>query len=155
MGARLCAVEPAEVIARRGGEAELVADEVVKHGAGIATNGAMRFVGDDEIEIRRGEELLVLVVEEQGLHGGDDSLRASPVVPVFLVDHGLVVGGKDRGEGLPGLVLQFKAIHQEEDAADIPGTQKELDDSGGGQGLAGAGGHLEQEVVMPFADRGL
>ncbi len=80
-GAGLCAVESAQVIARRSGEAQLVANEVVEHGAGIAADRAVRFVRDDEIEVGRREELLVLVVEQQGLHGSDDNLRASPVVP--------------------------------------------------------------------------
>jgi hypothetical protein len=34
----------------------------------------------------------------------------------------------------------------------IAGAQEELDDGGGGQGLAGAGGHLEQEAVLAFGD---
>ena len=40
-----------EVIARRGGEAELVADEVVEDGAGIAADRTVRLVGDDEVEV--------------------------------------------------------------------------------------------------------
>ena len=82
------------------------------------------------------------------------SARA-PVVPVLLVDHRLVVGGQHRGEGLLGLVLQLKTIHQEQHAPHVAGTEKQLDDGGGGQGLAGAGGHLEQETVLAVADCGL
>jgi hypothetical protein len=40
-------VELLEVIARRGGEAELVTDEVVENGAGVAADGAVRFVRDE------------------------------------------------------------------------------------------------------------
>ena len=152
-GGGLGAVEPLEVVARRGGEAELVADEVVEDGAGIAADGAVRFVGDDEIEVGRREELLVLVVEEQRLHGGDDDLRASPVVAVLLVDHRLEVGGQHRGEGLLGLILQFEAIHEEQHAPGVAGAEEELDDGGGGQRLAGAGGHLEQEAVLAVPRR--
>ena len=108
-----------------------------------------------EIEVGRREELLVLVVEEQGLHGGDDDLRAAPVVPVLLVDHRLKVGGQRCCEGLLGLVLQLKAIHEEQDAPYVAGTEKQLDDGGGGQCLSGTGGHLEQEAVLAFADCGL
>ena len=50
-------VELLEVVARRGGEAELVADEIIEDGAGIAADGAVRFVGDDEVEVGRREEL--------------------------------------------------------------------------------------------------
>ena len=151
--AGLRAVEPLEVVARRGGQAELVADEVVEHGAGIAADGAVRFVGDDEVEVGRREEPLVLVVEEQRLHRGDDDLRAPPVVAVLLVDHRLEVGGQQRGEGLLGLVFQFEAVHQEQHAPGVAGAQEELDDGGGGQRLAGAGGHLEEEAVLAVLRR--
>ncbi len=151
----LALVESLEVVARRGGEAELVADEVVEDGAGIAADGAVRFVGDDQVEIGRREELLVLVVEQQRLDGGDDDLGAPPVVAVLLVDDRLEVGGQQRGEGLLGLVLQFEAVHQEQHAAGVAGAEEQLDDGGGGQGLAGAGGHLEQEAVLAVLDRRL
>ena len=91
-GSRVRAVEPPQVVAGRGGQDELPADEVVEHCAGVATDGAVRFVGDHQVEVGRREELLVLVVEEQRLHGGDDDLRAVPVVPVLLVDDRLEVG---------------------------------------------------------------
>ena len=89
------------------------------------------------------------------MDGGDDDLRAAPVVAVLLVDDRLQVGGQQSGESLLGLVLQFEAIHQKQDAPGVAGAEKELDDGGGGQCLAGAGGHLEQEAVFAFLDRGL
>ena len=147
-GGGLGLVEPLEVVAGRGGEAELVADEVVEDGAGVAADGAVGFVGNDQVEIGRREEPLVLVVEEQRLHRGDDDFRPPPVVAVLLVDHRLKVGGQQRREGLLGLILQFEAIHQKQHAPGIAGTEEELDDGGGGEGLAGAGGHLEQEAVF-------
>ena len=113
----------------------------------------MGFVGDDEVEIGRREEPLVLVVEEQRLDGGDDDLGAPPVVAVLLVDDRLEVGGEQRAESLLGLIFQFEAVHQEENAAGVAGAQKQLDDGGGGEGLAGAGGHLEEEAVLAFLDR--
>ena len=154
-GAGFCAVEAAQVIARRRRKAQLVADEVVEHGTGVTADRAVRFVGDDEIEVGRREELLVLVVEEQGLHGGNDNLGASPVVPVLFVDHGLIVGRQHVIEGLLGLILQLKTINQKQYAPHVARTQKQLDDGGGGEGLAGAGGHLEQETVFAIADCGL
>ena len=115
-GGGLGLVEPLEVVARRGGEAELVADEVVEDGAGIAADGAVRFVGDDEVEVGRREELLVLVVEEQRLHGGDDDLRPPPVVAVLLVDDRLEVVRRAarRRPSWPGLPVR----------ADRPGTAR-------------------------------
>ena len=56
-GRRVRLVEFLEVVARRGGEAELVADEIVEHRAGVAADGAVRFVGDDEVEVGRREKL--------------------------------------------------------------------------------------------------
>jgi hypothetical protein len=49
-------VELLQVVARRGRQPELVADEVFEHGAGVAADGAVRFVGDDEIEVGRREQ---------------------------------------------------------------------------------------------------
>lgn len=54
-----------QVIARRGGQTELVADELVEYGASIAADGAMRFVRDDEVKVHGRELRLVFVVEEQ------------------------------------------------------------------------------------------
>jgi hypothetical protein len=84
-------VELLEVVARRGGQAQLVADEIVEHGAGVAADGAVRFVGNHQIEIGRRKQAPVLVVEQQRLHGGDDDLGLAPVVAAFLVDHRCVV----------------------------------------------------------------
>ena len=56
----------------------------------------MGFVGDDEVEVGRREELLVFVVEEQRLDGGDDDLGLAPVVAVLLVDDGLEVVADSR-----------------------------------------------------------
>ena len=62
-GGGIRAVEFLQVVLRSGGEAELVADEVIEHSAGIAADGAVRFVRDDEVEIRGREIALVFVVE--------------------------------------------------------------------------------------------
>ena len=145
-------VEAPQVVARRGGEAELVADEVVEDGAGVAADRAVRFVGDDEIEVRRRKERLVLVVEQQGLNGGHDDMRAAPVATPFLVDHGVEVVGQVGAEGAPGgLVFQLQAVDQKEHAGGVAGAQEQLDDRGRHQGLAGAGRHLEQEAVAALA----
>ena len=141
-----------EVVAWGGGEAEFAADEEVEDGAGVAADGAVGFVGDDEVEVGGGEELLVFVVEEEGLDGGDDDFGVAPVVAVFFVDDGLEVGGEEGGEGFFGLVFEFEAVHEEEDASGVSGAQEELDDGGGGEGFAGAGGHFEEEAVFAVAD---
>jgi len=48
---RIRAVEPPQVVARRGGQAELPADEVVEDRTSVAADGAVRFVGDHQIEV--------------------------------------------------------------------------------------------------------
>jgi len=118
----------------------------------------VRFVGDDQIEVGRRKELLVLVVEKQRLHRGDNNLRASPVVAVLFINNRFEVGRQkaQRRICLPaGLNLQFEPVHQEQDALGVARMQEELDDGGGDEGLSGAGGHLEQEAVLAFADCGL
>ena len=154
-GTRFRSVKPPQVIARGGGEPQLVANEVVEYCAGIAANGAVRFIRNDEIEVGRREELLILVVEEQGLDGGDDNLCVAPVIPALLVNHRLAVGGEQCHKSFPGLVFQFETIHQEQHAPGVSRTKKKLDDCGGSQGLAGAGGHLEQETITAFLECGL
>lgn len=149
------AVEAAQVIARRGGEAQLVADEIIEHGARVAADGAMRLVRNHQIEIGGREQALVFVVEQQRLHGGDDDLGAAPVVAAFLVDHGLEIGGERGRKGFFGLVLQLQSIDQKQHTAGVARAQEQLDDRGGGEGLAGAGGHLEQKAVLALADRPL
>ena len=148
-------VEPLQVVAGRGGEAELVADEVVEDGAGVAADGAMRFVGDHQVEVGGREELLIFVVEEQRLDGGDDNLGAAPVVAVLFVNDDLVVVREHLGEGFLGLILEFQAIHQEEDPPGVAGAQEELDDRRRDEGLPCARGHLEQKPVLALLDRAL
>ncbi len=138
-------VELLDVVLGRGGEAELVAHEILEHRACVATNGSVRFVGDDEVEVGRGK-LLVLVAVEQALHRGDNDLGLAPVVAVFLVNGGLVVVLEQEDESLVGLVFQLQTVHQKQHAAGIAGAQEKLDDGSGGERLAGAGGHFKQEA---------
>src|SRR5256885_865850 len=74
---------------------------------------------------------------------------------VLFIDHRLEIGGQQRGKGLLGLILQFESVDQEQDAPGVARAQEELDDGGGGQRLAGAGGHLEQKAVFTVLDRPL
>ena len=142
-----------QIVAGRGRQAELAAHEKVEHRAGVAADGAVRLVGDYEIEIGGREKPPVFVVEQERLNGGDDDLGAPPVVPVLLVDDRLKVRREQRGEDLPGLFLQFQPIHQEEGAAGVAGTKEQLDDGGGGEGLAGAGSHFEEKAVAAVFHR--
>ena len=144
-----------QIVARRGGQAQLGAHEIIEDRAGVAADGAMRFVGDDQIEVRGREQPPVFVVEQQGLDGRDDDLGAAPIVPLLLVHDGREVRAEQRGEDFAGLLLQFQPVHQEQDAPRIARAQEQLDDRGRGERLAGAGRHLEQEAVVPLGDRAL
>ena len=119
-----------EVITRGCRQAELVADKVVEHSPGIPPDGTVCLIRDDEIEVGRGEEALILVVEEQRLDGGDDNFSTTPVVAVLLIDDGLVVVGEGLSERLQCLILKLKAIHKEENPARIPCPKEELDEGG-------------------------
>ncbi len=104
-------VEALEIIARRGREAELVADEIVEHGARIAADGTMRFVGNDQIEIGRRKKLLIFVIEQQRLHRRDHDFRALPLVAALLVNHRLKVRRQHLLKRLFSLFFEFEAIH--------------------------------------------
>ena len=96
--------------------------------------------------------MLVFVVEEQRLDGGDDDLGVPPVVAILFVDDALVVVREDLLESLERLVFEFEPVNEEEHASGIAGAKEELDDGGGGERLAGAGGHFEKEAVEAFLD---
>lgn len=122
-GGGLGGVELLDVVLGRSSKAQFVANEVLEHRARIAANGAVRFVGDNQVKVRR-RELLVLVPVEQALHRGDNNLGLAPVAPVFFVDGGLVVVLEQEDESLVGLVLQFQTVHQKEHTPGIAGAQK-------------------------------
>src|ERR1017187_2952653 len=86
----------------------------------------MRFARDNPVEIGGGKKLLIFVVEEEGLNRGDDDSGASPVLAVLCEEGRLVVGGEKRSKGILGLILQFEAIHQKENASGVARTEKEL-----------------------------
>ena len=112
----------------------------------------MSLIGDDEVEVGGGEEPLVFVVEEKRLDGRDNDLGTPPIVATLLVDDCFVVVGEGLSEGLESLILQLEAVDEEEDSTGIAGPKEELDDGGGDKGLAGTGGHLEEETVVALGN---
>ena len=139
-----------QVIARCGGEAKLIANEVLEDSAGVASDGAMGFIRNDQIKIRGREEPLVLVVEQQRLHRCNHDFRTPPVIAVFLVDNRLKVSRKQPFECLPSLVLKFEAIDQKEYTPGVTRTEKELNDGCCRESLASTCSHLKQEAVFPI-----
>ena len=91
---------------------------------------------------------MVFVVEQEGLDRGDDDLRPPPVVPVLFVDDRLEIGRQHRRKRFLGLVFQFQAVHQKQNAPRVAGTQKQLDDGSCRKRFASAGSHLEQKTVL-------
>ncbi len=142
-----------QVVAGRGGQSQLVTHEIVEHRPRVTADGTMGLIGDHQGEIRRGKQLPVLVVEEQGLHGTDHDPGASPVFAFLLVDDGVEVGGEQFRKNFASLLFQFQPVHQEKHAMGVAGTEKELDDSRRGERFAGSGGHLEKKTVIPFPNR--
>ena len=122
--------EVLDVVLGRGGEAELVPDEVVEDGPGVAADGPVGLVGDDKVEIGGGEVVAVLVVVQERLDCGDDDLGPAPLVPRLLVDDGREVVLEVVFEVLLRLVLQFEAVDEEQDAAGVGRFQEQLDDCG-------------------------
>ena len=103
----------------------------------------MALVGDDQIEIARG---IVPVDVDHALQGGDgDALLVLEAAPG--AQHVTGVIGQVFVEGILGLFGQGDAVHQEQNAGDGIGLEQALDEGGGGAGLAGAGGHLHQQLA--------
>lgn len=113
----------------------------------------MGFVGDDQVKIGGGKDAQVFVLVRNALDGGDDDLGLIPVIAVFFKNDRLVIGFEVAVEGFLGLVFQLEAVDQEEHAAGVAAAQVKLDDAGGSERLAGAGGHLEQEAVPALPNR--
>jgi hypothetical protein len=97
----------------------------------------------------------------QALDGGDDDLGVGIDAAAVQVLHdvGLVEGVRGAGRVevlvlLERLVAQVVAVHQEQDAA-CPGVlQQPPAEVAGGEGLAGAGGHLDERARAVGGERG-
>ena len=173
-------VEKAErVLRRRSREADDAGVEVLQHLPPQAVDGAVAFVGDDEIEgldgdvrvvgerqrlavlalplLEAGAFLVLLgqfLAAQQGieaLDGGDDHLGvrvdARAVQVLDDVGVGEAVGGARRVEVLKllqRLVAEVVAVHQEQNAFGARLANQPPGERAGGEGLAGAGGELNQ-----------
>ena len=153
--ARRGPVQALQVVPRRGREPQLPAREILEDGARVAPDGAVRLVRNHEVEIRGRKEPPVLVVEEQRLHRADHDVGGPPVVAALLVDDRAEIVAEQLAEHALRLRLQLQPVHQEERAAGVAGAQEQLDRGGGGERLARARGHLEEEAVGAVARRAL
>jgi hypothetical protein len=109
----------------------------------------VRFVADDELEIRRGELVQEAVARGQALNGRHHHLCLFPILPLLFVDDGAdAVVGEVGVEVLPRLILQLQPVHEEEDAVGVLGAEIQLGDGRAQERLARAGGHLEQKPML-------
>ncbi len=178
-------LEEAEgLLGRRGGEADERGIEIIQHLPPEIVDGAMAFVGDDEIEFLDGERGVVFhrdglleerfggfnrqVIEvgggfrlafEHGVNaldraddhagGGVELIAAQALDDVFLGELVVVHGRDELLKFLERLVAEIAAIHEEQDAF-RPGVFDEaIDEIDGGEGLARAGGHLDERARTP------
>ena len=136
----------------RGGQADLGGGREVfenlapgRVGGGAA---AMALVDDDQIE-EVGAELLVDV---SLFFGAGHRLIEREVDLIGLVGLPLLDLGHGRAERLEvvghGLIDQDVAVGQKQDALLRLGLPKPPDDLKGGEGLAGAGGHDQQDAIL-------
>jgi hypothetical protein len=109
-------------------------------------------VDDDQIEEVRGE----LLVDVLFLLGAGDGLIEAQVDLEGLVHRAVGDLGHRLAERLEvvglGLVGEDVAIDEEQDALLGPGLPQPPDDLKGGVGLAGAGGHDQQDAVLAPGD---
>jgi hypothetical protein len=57
-------------------------------------------------------------------------------------------------ERVGGLLAQGGTVHQEQDAAEALGLEQAVDQRDAGLGLAGAGGHGQQDGALAITDAG-
>lgn len=112
----------------------------------------MTLVHHHQIEETGGE----LFVDILLLFGATDGLIEGEVDLVGLLDGAVGDLGYRRTEGLEvinlGLIDQDVALGEEEDAFFAAGSLQLPDDLEGAVGLAGTGGHYQQDALLPPGD---
>ena len=82
-----------EIVFWGGGKPEFIANKVFKYRPRITADGTVCFIGYDKIEIRWGKKSLVFIIEQKGLNCAYNDFGANPIIPIFLIDYGLIVIG--------------------------------------------------------------
>ncbi len=82
--------------------------------------------------------------------GGIERVAGQALNDVLLGEFEVVVGRLVLLEFLQGLVTQIAAVDQEQHAARAGELDQAVDERDGGEGLAGAGGHLDQGARAVF-----
>ena len=134
-------------------------DEVESLGGKVGLVGDFDGVAGGEVAVEGGELVLVVVdgfgvafeLGEEALDGGDDDLvdgiEAGGAEVADVVDFGeelACVGGGVGVELALGLGAEGVAVDEEEDAFEAGELEEAVDFGDGGEGLAGAGGHVDE-----------
>ena len=116
-----------------------------QYAAVYAVDGAVAFIGDDEVEVARRE---IAVLGDHRLQGGDhDPLGAIEVASGSQYMAGIIP--QMVGESVLGLTRQCDPIDQEEDASNDARLEQPLDEGRRRARLAGSGRHLHQQFAPP------
>jgi hypothetical protein len=141
-----------DLVARGRGEAEQEAVEVLEEDAVALVDRAVGLVDDHEVEAAGAVEALAadgaLEAADHRRVGRDDDRRAL-VLGRGEVDDGVV--GEVLAELGDGLADEGDAVAQEQHAAGPTCPLEQVDQGGGGAGLAGAGRHDEQGAALVVA----
>ena len=89
---------------------------------------------------------------DDDLGGGIDGVRLEPLNGVERRKLPRVVGRLEVGELVLGLFAEIAAVHQEEDALGVAELEQAIGDIDGGEGLARAGGHLNEGAWIGSAE---
>lgn len=145
-GSELLNVDVLEVSLGRRGQSNTRGLEELDCLAGIAVDGAVRLVVDDQVEVERRELLTVATICHQRLDGRHHHRRTEQLSGTAggLVNHRLVFG-KDDVEVLHCLFGEFDAVYDEQHALGIARLEEATDQRGAEERLACAGRHFQQE----------
>jgi hypothetical protein len=126
--------------------------EVVQHFFVGVVDGAVAFIDDDEIE-EVGRELLRLVPDDVEHGGIGRDVDAAVLGDELFADIGPArLMGQVFLEGGQRLFAQGDAVDEKQRFFGMTGTHQGIDHGDAGAGLAGAGGHDQQEVAFFLFD---
>ena len=134
-------------IRRRRGQAQLQGIEVVEQGLVSVVDGAMAFVGDDEIVVAWRER--AEAAHHAGI-GGDVDTGAGRDIAAFHATQAFVRQVlPDRGHGLAN---QLPSVGQEQNALHAARAEQDVYERDGGAGFSCSGGHHQQEAAPGRVD---
>ena len=149
---QLLQVDVLQVSLGRGRQADASRLEELHDLSGIAVNGTVRLVVDDQIEMEGRELLAVAAVNHERLEGRHHDARAKQLARIAasrLVKHGFELSENDV-ELLKRLLRQLDAVNDEQNPLGVARDEEAANQSGTKEGFPGAGGHLQQKLAEAF-----